>query len=56
MDLQKIVELIEKKEYKQAKELILESSEEEQKDTEVQKYLGLCNINLGCFHEAATSF
>ena len=51
----KIEELIEKKDFKQAKECILKDKEISQ-DIEMLKYLGLCNINLGEYNEALENF
>ena len=56
MDKQELIRYIEEKDYKKAKELILSEEHSVLDDVEIQKYLGLCNINLGCFKEAAENF
>ncbi len=56
MSKQKIAKLIENKDYKAAKELILKCGEKLETDVELQKNLGLCNINLGCLDEAMENF
>ena len=56
MDKQELIRYIEEKDYKKAKELILSEEQTVLDDVEIQKYLGLCNINLGCFKEAAKNF
>ncbi len=56
MDKHKIAELIEKKDYSSAKSLILNDLDKFEDDIEVQKYLGLCNINLGDLKNAEVCF
>ena len=56
MDKQKILSLVEEKEYKKAKELIIDELNNSEKDIELIKLLGLCNINLNCFDDALNNF
>ncbi len=56
MDKQKIIKLVDCQDFKTAKELILQESDNIKNDTEMQKLLGLCNINLGCTEEALENF
>ena len=53
---QEIINCIESKEYKKAKDLISVFLADNPSDIEIQKYLGLCNINLGCYKEAEENF
>ena len=56
MDNSEILKLIDNKDCKSAKNLIIENSKEMPRDYETEKLLGLCNINLGCFDEAEENF
>ena len=51
-----ISKLIEQKDFETAKSLIINDCDDLQNDLELQKYLGLCNLNLGCFDEAQEVF
>ena len=56
MNKDNISKLIEQKDFQTAKTLIINDCDNLQNDLELQKYLGLCNLNLGCFDEAQEVF
>lgn len=56
MDKTKLVNLISANDWAAAKEYIISELENIDNDLEVIKYLGLCNINLGCFQDAIYNF
>lgn len=56
MDKQKVIDLINKNDYAGTKNLILSFFPEHKDDLELNKYLGLCNINLNCNEEAFKNF
>lgn len=56
MSEQEILELVEKKDYSDAKTLIQNELEQMPQNIEMHKLLGLCNINLGCYDEALNNF
>ena len=56
MNKDNISKLIEQKDFQTAKAIIINESDNLQDDLELQKYLGLCNLNLGCIDEAQNVF
>ena len=56
MDKTKLVNLITANDWAAAKEYIVSELENVGNDLEIIKYLGLCNINLGCFQDAIYNY
>lgn len=56
MDKAKLIDLISKGDWAAAKEYIVSELPNCDNDIEVIKYLGLCNINLGCFQDAIYNY
>ena len=56
MDKTKLINLISKEDWAAAKEYIVSEIDNINGDIEVIKYLGLCNINLGCVQDAIYNF
>ena len=56
MNKEVVTQLISAKEYKQAKEIIIKLLKGNNTDIELQKLLGLCNINLCCWDDAFCNF
>ena len=55
-DLNKATDLVAENKFEEAKELLSTFNTEEEKNIEVIKLLGLCNINLEKYEEAKNNF
>ena len=56
MDKTKLINFITKEDWAAAKEYIVSELDSVSNDIEIIKYLGLCNINLGCVQDAIYNF
>lgn len=56
MELTEINELVANKEFEKAKKELLEIQKQDEKNVEILKLIGLCNVNLGFFEEGRSNF